>query len=140
MNTEKYIVCDCGIEYTYSNRSKHLQTNKHRDRLEKIKENPKISMEELNKTKEKINGSDVINCKCGMSYTYYNRSRHFKTKQHLETMRELEELDDDTSLDAQEGQHIGTIQGIRYRAKGLIGELECDDLSEEQIQEINRSS
>ena len=79
----------------------------------------------------------MINCKCGMSYTYYNRSRHFKTKQHLETMRELEELDDDTSLDAQEGQHIGTIQGIRYRAKGLIGELECDDLSEEQIKEIN---
>jgi hypothetical protein len=79
MNNEK-IHCDiCNGKYTHTNKLRHFSSEKH-------------VLAEKNKTEgivgEKIeeikNASDKITCECGIIHTRVNKSRHSKSKHHID--------------------------------------------------------
>jgi hypothetical protein len=47
------------------------------------------------KNKDKINSP--IQCKCGLTYTYFNKSRHNKSKIHILVMEAIKKMEDMTT-------------------------------------------
>jgi predicted GIY-YIG superfamily endonuclease len=82
------IDCECGGTYQLRHKAGHFKTLFHRRRTD-----PEL-IEQDKKAKEdrRINvllkNAEVIECKCGITYTFGNRLRHFATKFHLDNIYE----------------------------------------------------
>jgi len=94
-NTEKIkeqrsqvIECECGGTYTLNHKAGHLRTLYHRRRTDpELIEKDKKAKEDR-RTNQLAKNAEVIECKCGVSYTFGNRLRHFNSKYHIDNIIE----------------------------------------------------
>ena len=82
------IECECGGSYQLTHKAGHLKTLFHRRRTDpELIEQVKKAKEDRRK-KVLAKNAEVIECKCGITYTFGNRLRHFATKFHLDNIIE----------------------------------------------------
>ena len=88
-NSKVLHICECGGQYTQSNRCLHFKTIKHQNYINNVpliikdkKEEKRIYRE---KNKERL--SVKHNCACGGCYRLHDKSTHFKTIKHQEYLK-----------------------------------------------------
>lgn len=75
-------ICACGDVVTNAAKYHHLKSQRHKRRLDNIK-NGKLAGSTA--------GEEIINCDCGGHYIYKHRHQHFKTKKHIAHTKEINE-------------------------------------------------
>ena len=77
------IECECGGTYQLNHKAGHLKTLFHRRRVEPelIEKDNKEKEDRRKNTLEK--NAKVVDCECGVSYTFGNRQRHFNSARHI---------------------------------------------------------
>tara|TARA_R110000851_G_scaffold41518_1_gene104138 strand:- start:54 stop:632 length:579 start_codon:yes stop_codon:yes gene_type:complete len=75
-------ICPCGDVITNASKYHHLKSQRHKRRLDNIK-NGKFAGSTA--------GEEIVNCGCGGHYIYKHRHQHFKTKKHVSYIIEQQE-------------------------------------------------
>ena len=77
------IECECGGTYQLNHKAGHLKTLFHRRRVEPelIEKDNKEKEDRRKNTLEK--NAKVVDCECGVPYTFGNRQRHFNSARHI---------------------------------------------------------
>jgi hypothetical protein len=83
--------CECGGQYKWDGRWRHLQTKKHKDFMNGLEaKRPLTELEKHNRYYE------YVPCPCGGSFRRHNKAKHFWTNQHKKWLAEiLDKFSDD---------------------------------------------
>jgi hypothetical protein len=142
---EKHI-CDCGVEYIYTNKSHHIKSQRHlkyqdlQHKIQKQTDEIKIEPEHYDKLDEiflapivlyalePCQMSDLHMCSCGALCSLNSRFWHLKTKRHLEPQI-IEEQDEIIPIQLEISKKAHLLEKNRIYAK-MYREKNSDKLKE----------